>query len=152
MYVCSNVKLGRKLETLKNDVLFAFYTSPIPDDEDHRTLIEATETGSRTQPQPQKISLFKPKKKFGNNETWKLDPGPHFRDCISETAFPGPQSRDHENWDCVYGTAFPRSRESGLHFKYHGSGITFFQLQKQDYIFDIMKPGLYFQYHGSRHR
>lgn len=43
--VC-NVKLGAK--TVKNDDILAFYTlftSPIPDDEDHRTLIEATETG-----------------------------------------------------------------------------------------------------------
>lgn len=43
--VC-NVKLGAK--TLKNDDLLAFYTlftSPIPDDKDHRTFIEATETG-----------------------------------------------------------------------------------------------------------
>ena len=65
-------------------------------------------------------------------ETQKLDPGPHFRDCISETAFPGPQFRDHGNRDCIYGTAFQRSQESGLHFKYHGSGITFLQLRKQN--------------------
>ena len=70
---------------------------------------------SWTQPQPQKILLFKPKKKWKqwNTETRKLDLGPHFRDCISRTAV-------------------PRSRESGLHFKYHRSRITFLQLRKQD--------------------
>ena len=34
-------------------------------------------------------------------------------------------------WDCISETAFPRSWELGLHFKYHGSGIAFLQLWKQ---------------------
>ena len=67
--------------------------------------------------------------KHGNTETGS---GTAFPRLYSETAFPGPQSRDHRNWDYFYGTAFPRSRESGLHFKYHGSRITFLQLWKQD--------------------
>ena len=77
--------------------------------------------------------------KHGNTETGSRTAFPrlHFRDRSPEimgieTAFPGPQSRDHGNRDYIYGTAFPRSRESGLHFKYHGSGITFLQLRKQD--------------------
>ena len=73
-------------------------------------------------------------------ETQKLDLGPHFQNCISETAFPGLQSRDHRNQDCIYGTAFPRSQESGLHFKYHGSRI---------HIFSTTETGLNFCYHGT---
>ena len=45
--------------------------------------------------------LFKPEKKNRNTETQKLDPGLHFPDCISETSFLGPQSRDHRNQDCI---------------------------------------------------
>ena len=51
-----------------------------------------------------KKSLYlnqKKNQKQWNTETPKLDPGLHFQDCISETAFPGPQSRDHGNRDCI---------------------------------------------------
>ena len=60
-----------------------------------------------------KKSHYLNQKKNGNNETRKLDRGPHFRDCISETAFPGPQSRDHGNWDSDHISSLT---ETGLNF------------------------------------
>ena len=53
-------------------------------------------------------------------ETWKLDPGPHFRDFISETAFPGLQSRDHGNWDFILNIT-----EAESHFFNYGNRIKF---------------------------
>ena len=45
---------------------------------------------------------------------------------ISETAFLGLQSQDHGNQDCIYGTAFLRSQESGLYFNITEAGSYFY--------------------------
>ena len=100
-----------------------------------RTRVQKHQVLILTQPQPHKILLFKPKKKkkkkqkHGDMETGS---GTAFLRLYFQDWFLGPQSQDYGNRECIYRTTFPRSQESGLHFKYHGSGMAFLQLLKQD--------------------
>ena len=72
-------------------------------------------------------------------ETWKLDPGPHFRDCISETAFTGPHFRDHGNWDFILNIT-----EAGSHFFNYRNRIKFMISRNRDCISDITGVGTAF--------
>ena len=71
--------------------------------------------------------LFKPEKKNRNTEhrNW-------IRDCISQTVFLRLHFWDRSPEITGIRTAFPRSRKSGLHFKYHRSRIAFLQVWKSD--------------------
>ena len=113
--------------------------------------------GSQTQPQPQKILLYKPKKKKnGNNETWKH--GNWIRDCISETvflrlhfqdcspeitgigtAFMGLRFRDHGNWDFILNIM-----EAGSHFFNYRNRIKILISWNRDCISDITGVGTAF--------
>ena len=76
-------------------------------------------------------------------ETQKLDLGPHFWDCISETAFTRLQSRDHGNQDFILNIT-----EAGSHFFNYGNRIKFLISRNRDCISDITGVGTAFP--GSR--